>query len=350
MADKLLESGAVSAFCSSVATMLAAGIQTDEAVHMLSENRDQSEFKRVCDAVYAKLIEGVGLADAMKATGAFPTYATEMVRVGETSGRTERVLRSLGRYYESEGRSFSKLQNSVGYPAALLCIMSVILAFTDIVILPIFSDAYSNMSGSLTSGSFNTVGISVAIGWIALVVVLIATVVALFVSLSARSESGRQRVIKLFESYPATRQAMYQLALSRFTSALSAFVASGVQEEEAMRQAMGTVDHTALKAKVDAAFASMTSIDNPRSMSQAIVENDIMEPVYGRMLLMGTRSGSTDDVLGHLSDIFFDDANVQLDSATDSVEPTLAAFLTIAVGATLIAVMLPLIGIMGSIA
>ena len=30
--------------------------------------------------------------------------------------------------------------------------------------------------------------------------------------------------------------------------------------------------------------------------------------------------------------------------------PTLAAFLTIAVGATLIAVMLPLIGIMGSIA
>ena len=65
MADKLLESGAVSAFCSSVATMLAAGIQTDEAVHMLSENRDQSEFKRVCDAVYAKLIEGVGLADSL---------------------------------------------------------------------------------------------------------------------------------------------------------------------------------------------------------------------------------------------------------------------------------------------
>ena len=38
MADKYLESSAISAFCSSVSTMLAAGVQTDEAVQMLAEN------------------------------------------------------------------------------------------------------------------------------------------------------------------------------------------------------------------------------------------------------------------------------------------------------------------------
>ena len=135
MTGKLLESGAISAFCSSVATMLAAGVQTDEAVHMLAENREQSEFKRVCDAVYSKVVEGSNLADAME-HAAFPAYATETVRVGEASGRTERVLRSLGRYYDSEGRAFAKLRNSVGYPAALLCIMSVILVFTVAIILP----------------------------------------------------------------------------------------------------------------------------------------------------------------------------------------------------------------------
>ena len=148
MTGKLLESGAISAFCSSVATMLAAGVQTDEAVHMLAENREQSEFKRVCDAVYSKVVEGSNLADAMEATGAFPAYATETVRVGEASGRTERVLRSLGRYYDSEGRAFAKLRNSVGYPAALLCIMSIILAFTVIIILPVFEDVYVSMAGS----------------------------------------------------------------------------------------------------------------------------------------------------------------------------------------------------------
>lgn len=117
-----------------------------------------------------------------------------------------------------------------------------------------------------------------------------------------------------------------------------------------MEQAMATVGHDELSAKLKAAHASMTNLDDPRSMAQAIVEHEVFEPVYGRMLLVGMRSGSIDDVLAHLSDVFFEDATLQLDRAVNSVEPVLAAFLTIAVGATLIAVMLPLIGIMGSIA
>lgn len=350
MAEKLLESSAVSAFCSSTATMLAAGVQTDEAVHMLSENREQSHFKRVCDEVYARLTEGHDLAGAMQETGAFPAYCVEMVRVGEASGRTERVLRSLGNYYESEQRSFAKLQSSVGYPAALLCIMSVILLFTVIVILPIFTSTYNDMSGSLTSGSFSMVGVSLAIGYVALAIVLLATIAAVAVSALTHSEKGRARVTKMMQRSPATNQAMYQLALSRFTNALAAFVASGVQEEQALRQAMTTVEHPALTKKLEGALASMIDLDNPRSLGQAIVENEVFEPAYGRMLLMGTRSGSADEVLAHLSDVFFEDANSQIDNVVDSVEPALAAFLTIAVGATLIAVMLPLIGIMGSIA
>ncbi len=350
MANKLLESSAISAFCNSVATMLAAGVQTDEAVHMLSENRKQSNFKSVCDEVYSHLIDGSNLAESMEKTGAFPAYAVEMVRVGESSGRTERVLRTLGHYYESERRTFAKLQSSVGYPAALLCVMSVILLFTVILILPIFSQTYENMSGTLTSGSFGMVNASVIVGWVALVVVLVATVAALVISGLSHSENGRVRVGQLLRKFPGTKQAMYQLALSRFTNALASFIAAGVQEEAALRQAMATVDHPALKQKLDATFDAMVNIDNPRSLGQAIVENEVFEPVYGRMLLMSTRSGSVDEVLGHLSDIFFDDANAQLDSAVDTIEPTLAAFLTVAVGATLIAVMLPLIGIMGSIA
>ncbi len=349
MADKLLESSATSAFCSSVATMLAAGIQTDEAVHMLVENRETSQFKTVCSAVYSKLISGCSLADAMESTGAFPDYAVEMVRVGESSGRCERSLRGLSRYYESEDRTFNKLQSAVGYPAALLCIMSVILAFTVTVILPIFTDAYQNISGSLTAGSFNMVSASIIIGWVALAIVLVSTVFVLIVALSARTTKGRERVMRLFEKIPQTKNAMYQLALSRFTSVLSAFVASGVTEEAAMRSTVAAVSHQELSAKLQAALSSMHDIQNPCSLAQAIVEHEIFEPIYGRMLLIGMHTGSADDTLDHLSDLFFEDATMQIDASVDSIEPQLAAFLTIAVGATLIAVMLPLIGVMSSI-
>lgn len=349
MANKLLESGAISAFCGSVATMLSAGVQTEEAVHLLTENREGSYFKDVCDKTCAELVAGSGLADAMDATGAFPAYAVNMVRVGEASGRTDRVLRSLSSYYGAESRMFAKLQSSVGYPAAMLSVMAVVLAFTVVVILPVFQNVYADIAGSLTSGSFSSVSASLAIGWIAFAVVLAAALAALVLAARIRSEAGRIKVIKLFEKLPATHDALYQLALSRFTGALSAFVASGVHDERAMEQAAKTLDHAELAEKVEAARASMADTDNPRSLAQAISENQVFEPVYSRMLLVGTRSGSTDEVLSSLSDVFFDDAAARVDAVLDVVEPLLAVFLTIAVSATLIAVMMPLVGIMGSI-
>ena len=87
----------------------------------------------------------------------------------------------------------------------------------------------------------------------------------------------------------------------------------------------------------------------PKSLAQAVSESGVFEPVYARMLTIGARSGSMEDVLGRLSLTFFDDAIMKMDRLVDGVEPALAAFLTVAVGATLVSVMLPLIGIMGSI-
>jgi len=349
MAQKLLESAALSTFFGSMATMLSAGIQIDEATLMLSENRERSQFQDVCHRLYAKVVGGSSLAQAMQETGAFPKYAVDMVATGERSGHVEQVLRNLEVYYDEEDRLFAKLRSSVGYPAALLIIMSIILAFTVVVILPVFSDVYSNMAGSLAAGSFTSVGVSVTIGWVALIVMIVCAVISLIFVLETRNERGRQRVMALLGRIPQTKQAMYQLALSRFTVALSTLVSSGITDEEAMARAIETVDHPKLLAKTSRAARSMTDLQNPRSLIQAITEFNVFDPLYARMLNVGIRSGNTDETLAQLSLTFFDDAIVQIDRALDSIEPMLAAFLTVAVGATLIAVMLPLIGIMSSI-
>ena len=118
-------------------------------------------------------------------------------------------------------------------------------------------------------------------------------------------------VMSLFEKVPATKGAMEQLAVSRFASALAAYTASGVNTDTAMKEAMEVVEHAGLKRKAAGAYALMIDSDEPRSLAQAAI--------------------------------------LQIDSAIDNIEPALAAFLTVAVGATLISVMMPLIGIMGSI-
>ena len=350
MAEKLLESSALSAFCGSIATMLSAGIQTDEAVLMLAENREPSRFQDVCNTMYGRLVAGDPFAQAMEASGGFPDYAVKMTETGERSGHLEEVLRNLEMYYDEEDRMFAKLRSSVGYPAALLTIMAVILAFTVTTILPVFGNVYRNMAGSLATSSFMSVGASSAIGWAALLVTAVCAVLALALYAMTFSETGRARVMHLFAKFPLTRNAMYQMALSRFTAALATHVSSGVTHEEAMTRAIEAVDHDTLKGRLEQARSSMVDLDNPRSLAQAISEFNVFEPLYARMLNVGMRSGSSDETLSQMSSTFFEDSVVQIDQSLDKLEPLMAAFLTIAVGATLIAVMLPLIGMMGSIA
>lgn len=372
-----LSGGEVSSFCEGIAIMLAAGIQTDEAVHMLSENMGDTPLRRACDEVYRGLVSGRGLAASMRAAGGagadgavgdpgagrgpaagtereaagpvFPAYAVALVGIGERSGRLENVLRSLAVYYDEEERVFAKLRASIGYPAALLCVMSVILAFTVIGILPVFLGVYDELAGGLAGGSFAAVGAAVAVGWVALVLTLAVTACALVGSAAVRTPRGQARILALLERLPVTRPAMYRLALSRFSAAASAYLASGADSNTAMREALRVVDHPVLHERLERAHAAMVDPARALSFSQAVTEFGVLEPVYARMLAIGSRAGSMDGVLERLSATFFDDAVAQIDRAVDAVEPALAALLTVAVGATLISVMLPLVGMMGAI-
>ncbi len=349
MSGKVANSDVLSVFFDSVAVMLSAGIQTDEAVHMFSEDMKDASFKAACDRIYRSLIAGEGLAESMVRTGVFPRYAVEMIATGERSGRLEQVLRSLAVYYDEENRLFTKIKSALGYPAALLCIMSVILAFTVAVILPVFSDIYENIAGSLTAGSFNAVGISLVIGWVALILVLVLTVIALIFAIMSRTAGGRNALMKVFEKLPFTKGAMFDLAFSRFITCLSVYVASGIDTDMSMYEALQTVTHKKMRRQVKQAYDFMIDIENPRSLAQAISETNMLEPVYARMLSIGARAGSLERTLERLSDIFFEEATDRIDAVVDGIEPVLAALMTIAVGATLISVMLPLIGVMASI-
>ena len=227
--------------------------------------------------------------------------------------------------------------------------MSVIVAVTVGAILPVFISVYERLAGSLTAGSSFAVSAATAVGWAALAITIVATAAALATLATSRTKRGNAALARALERIPLTRQAMYRLALSRFTSTLATYLASGMDADASMHDAIALVDHPRLRERAERAYATMIDLDRGLGLGQAIAESELLEPVYARMLAIGSRTGSIDGVLAQLSDTFFDDAISRIDHAVDSIEPVLAAFLTVAVGATLISVMLPLIGIMGSI-
>lgn len=349
MAETKLSSAELRVFFENVALMLAVGVQTDEAVHMLAESAEDSTLRSKSQLVYSELIQGKRLSAAMQDCDAFPAYAIKLVAAGERTGRTESTLRSLAEYYDEEERLFSKVHASIGYPCVLLCVLSVILAFTVAAILPVFLNVYESMAGGLASSSYGMVQVGMVIGWVALGITLLLTVVALIAFALSRTTNGRAKLMRTLGKMPFARDAFYSLALSRFASALSVYTASGMNIDDAVGEALATVEHDGLRVKVATAYGSMIEPVRASGLSTAFASAEVFDAQHIRMLTFGMRTGRIDDVLAELSEDFFQEAIEGFDAMVDKVEPALAGFVTVAVGATLIAVMLPLIGIMGTI-
>ncbi len=90
-------------------------------------------------------------------------------------------------------------------------------------------------------------------------------------------------------------------------------------------------------------------MDEGHGFAQAAYEESLFEPVYGRMLLAGERGGNLETVLGRLRSILSESCIHSTDRIVNTVDPLLAGILMLAVGFSLLSVMLPLIGMMNAI-
>lgn len=349
MKRPLLNSLALSELFESIALMLSSGMQASQALWTLAQDSGDEDVLSTCRQMCTSLDNGNPLGEAAQQTGAFPPYAVKMLKIGDKSGRSEEVARSLATYYGEEHRLFSRLRSSLGYPCLLLGLMSVILVVTCALVLPVFMNVYQQMTGSLTTGSYWFVSLALVVGWAAFALTLAATVAMLALYVKSGSESGRMALLRLCEKVPSLKESAYNLAVSRFSAALATALASGLNTSEALALATQTVDHRQLSQRLSDAQVAMDDNSDPKGLARAMVEAGLFQPLYGHMLLVQATAGSTAEALDALSATLFEDALDSMTAAIDKIEPLLAGLLTVAVGATLLTVMMPLIGIMGSI-
>lgn len=203
MANKQLESLAVSIFCENMAMMLGAGIGAEEAAGLLGEDSTQGEFHDAAKSIQKfLLLQGGTLSEAIAQSGFFPAHVSDMVRVGERAGRTEQTLRSLAAYYAGRSRLEAKLRSAVLYPLVLLVLMTAILAVLLAKVLPEFTGVYISLAGDLTTSSYGYIRVAYAIGWLALAVTALAALALIAAVVAVRTPAGLAALKNLAEHLP----------------------------------------------------------------------------------------------------------------------------------------------------
>lgn len=348
MANRQLSSMATSIFCENLAMMFGAGIPSDEAMELLAEGSDEDLFHDAVHDISALMGQGMNLGEAIRESGRLPDYAATAIGIGETAGRTEQTLRSLATFYDELDGVEQRMRSALVYPTALLFLMAAILAVMLFAVLPTFTSVYQSLAGGVSTSSYGYITTATVIIWVALVVTLLLAVVSTVAAVAMNRSNGllSSRTMRIMWRLPFLRRELDSLVRARFAGVLSTLISSGLNADEAFHRAYETVETPAFAACCKRCMDRMVAGE---SLAHAAYAESLFEPLYARMLIAAAKTGQIDGVLGNLSALYYEDARTGIDGVIDAIEPTLAGFLAVAVGLSLLAIMLPLIGIMGGI-
>ena len=347
MSRQEIDNLGVSAFCESMAMMAQSGIQTDEMLSLLQSSHESTPgpLENALSGMRKAVDAGESLSSAMEESGVFPDYAVKMIRTGEDSGHLENILFRLSRYYANQKKIADKLKNAITYPAAMMILIILVLAAMLALVLPSFREVYETMSGSISASSFRYIHWAYAICWIALGVMSILAL-SILVGALLWKNGHREKIEPVLSKIPITARILESMGMFRFTDVLGTFLASGKMQDEAVLDSIPMTKCAVVEEKLKKTVRSM---EEGHGISQAALDADLFEPIYGRMLLAGERSGNLESVLERLTEHLEQNCGDLVDCLVSVVDPLLSGVLMVTVGLSLLSVMLPLIGMMSSI-
>ncbi len=116
----------VARFARTLSTLLANGVTLLTGISIVKETLGNSVLAGALDGVTARLREGRGFGVPLADTGLYPKLATQMILVGEESGRLEEMLTRVADVYDREVQMAVKRFLAVLEPALILSLAVLI--------------------------------------------------------------------------------------------------------------------------------------------------------------------------------------------------------------------------------
>ncbi len=332
-------------FCNQMAMILESGFSLNQGVTMVYEEMDDKNIKGVLQEVAKYLDEQVSFSEAIDLTKAFDDYMVNLVKVGETSGNLDDVMQSLSEYYARIDDITNKLKQALTYPIILIILMVVVVGIIVFKVLPIFKDVLNGLGSDLSSyaNSFMEFGQIFSLICFAVLLVLVIVIIAGYLYQRVTHVNVLSNVVQ--KSF-LTRKLSRALNKAQITYALSLFISSGYDLQEAMKFVPKLVDDKQLRANLEKCNEDLINGD---SFVEVIKKYQIYQGMQLNMIQVGFKTGQVDIIMKQLSNSFQEEVSRAIDQFLNIIEPTIVTLLSLVVGIVLMSVMLPLISIMSSL-
>lgn len=326
--------------CSQLSIELRAGLPLVSALHLVAENEEDKQLKRLLTEVADDVHAGNHLADAFAARGpGLPRTFIETVRAGEESGKLDETFEKLQKYYENADAVASKVASAMVYPAMLIGVAIIVIAIIMIFAVPVFEKSFASQGNDLPGPTKLLIAMSnfMVGNWALLLAVLAAIGLALF--FYGKTDHGRHVYARLALTFPGISIVTRMNAASQFSSTLSTMLASGLPMVSATRITANTSDNLLIAEDIEKAVANI--VEGNR-LADGIKESKWFPTLLKEMVTVGEETGKLEDTLNVVSVYYTKEVDAAVKKALDILNPCITIVLAIIVVFILLSVYLPL--------
>lgn len=326
-------------FTRQLSTMINSGLTLIDALRIL-KNQSSSVMAQVLDKILTEVESGKSLSQALEVTGnIFSSVYVALVRVGESAGLLDDILKKLAESMESERDFRSKTKGALVYPAIVVVGMVVVVVIMMIFVIPKMTQMYDDMGIELPTMTKILIGVSdFMVHYWYLLFGLIAVAMSAFKKW-AQTELGGMIVEQITFKIPVWGKLQKDIILAKFARTVGLLIASGISVLEALRIVGDTLGSRMYKDGVNRA---MERVEKGVSLAESISVIEEFPPILSQMVSVGEQTGKVDEVLTRLAVYYEAESAQKIKTLTTAIEPLIMVVMGVGVGFLVAAVILPI--------
>lgn len=336
----------LSIFCRQFSTMIDAGVSLVRCLDVLGEQNSSPKLKKIILDLKLEVEAGNMLSKAMsKYPGTFSNLFIGLIRAGEVGGVLEESLQRLSTFLEKDVELRRKVKAALTYPVLVSVVALGIVMFLTIFIVPQFLKMFLDLGLKAEDFPAMTMSLKIFSDFMVYKFYYVAMIVgALWFAckLFGRTKVGHRFFDLVKLKVPVFGKLNHKVALARFSRTLATLLSSGVPILQALETVAGTVSNDVLS---DAILDARARVREGDTISEPLYKSKMFPPMVIQMISIGQEAGSLDTMLSKIADFYDGEVDAAIASLTAAIEPLLIVFLGVTVGYIVIAMFLPLVGL-----
>jgi type IV pilus assembly protein PilC len=327
-----------------LATLIDSGLPLLRSLYILHHQEKPGKLKSILDQMMGEIRGGSTFSDALaRHPKVFDKLYVNMIRAGELGGMLEVVLNRLADFAERSQMLARKTKEAMAYPAMVMMVAAVIVTFMLVYIVPVFHEIFAEFDRPLPAPTLFLINISDALRHSAWKIFVWSAGAILAFRLLARFMLVRHIKDRVALKVPVVGQLITKISVARFARTLGTLITSGVPILQSLSIVKETIGN---RVVADAVGCVHDSIREGESIASPLEESGVFPFMVVNMIDVGEETGHLDSMLLKVADIYDAEVESTIGAMLKMLEPAMVVVLGGIVGFIVVAMYLPIIGIL----